>query len=247
MKALLKHAMGRALDVILPPRCVISGEIVDRQGMIAPDIWSTLDFIADPKCETCGFPFEFDVEEGSLCASCLDYPPHFDSARSALKYENASRSIILGFKHADKTHAALAFTPWLKRAGQGVISRADVIVPVPLHRRRLIARRYNQAAIMAQYLSRETAVPVCLDALIRTRSTAQQGYLGAKDRFKNVKHAFALNPVHVKAMADKIVVLLDDVYTTGATVNECTKALKGAGVREVHILTLARVARDGFG
>jgi ComF family protein len=247
MKALVKHAANLALDTILPPRCVMSGQLVDSQGMIAPDIWAALDFIADPKCDTCGFPFDFDVSEGSLCASCLDYPPSYDSARAAIKYDDASRSIILGFKHADKTHAAAAFTPWLKLAGNDILERADILIPVPLHRRRLIARRYNQAAIIAQYLSKETGVPAMLDALQRRRSTKPQGHMSASQRFKNVRSAFALNPEHLQSIEGKNVVLADDVYTTGATVNECTKVLKAAGAQEVHILTLARVARDGFG
>jgi ComF family protein len=215
--------------------------------MIAPDIWGALDFIADPKCDTCGFPFDFDVSAGSLCASCLDYPPSYDSARAAIKYDEASRSIILGFKHADKTHAAAAFTPWLKLAGQRMLEQGDLLIPVPLHRRRLIARRYNQAAIIAQYLSKETGVPARLDALHRKRATTPQGHLSASQRFKNVRSAFAINPAHAQSIEGKKIILIDDVYTTGATVNECTKVLKAHGAQEVHILTLARVARDGFG
>jgi ComF family protein len=247
MKARVKQAAAMALDTILPPRCVISGKIVDAHGMIAPDIWGELDFVADPKCDTCGFPFDFDVSEGSLCASCLDYPPSYDSARAALKYDEASRGVILGFKHADKTHAAAAFMPWLKLAGQRMLEQSDMLIPVPLHRRRLIARRYNQAAIIAQYLSKDTGVPAILDALQRKRATKPQGHMSASQRFKNVRSAFVLNPEHVQSVEGKVITLIDDVYTTGATVNECTKVLNAAGAGEVHILTLARVARDGFG
>lgn len=247
MKTLLKQTAISFIDTILPPRCVVSGQIVDRQGMIAPDIWAKLDFIRKPQCHTCGFPFDFDVVEGALCASCLDYPKSFDSARAALKYDDASRDLILGFKHADKTHAALAFTPWLKMAGQEMLEEADALIPVPLHPWRLIRRRYNQAAIMAQYLARETNAPVLVDALRRVRPTPPQGHMDAKERYRNVRKAFAVEPKRLPDVKGKTLILMDDVYTTGATVNECTKVLKKAGASKVHILTLARVVKDGFG
>lgn len=247
MKQLLKRGIASCVDTVLPPRCVISGETVDKQGMIAPHMWRQLDFIHGAKCDACGFPFGFDVMEGSLCASCIDYPKSFDSARSALKYDDISRDLILGFKHGDQTHAARAFTPWLKAAGKDMLGVADCIVPVPLHRLRLIKRRYNQAAIMAQYLSKETGVPVLVDGLKRVRSTPPQGHMDTKARYRNVRKAFVVNPKRLNTLAGKTVILMDDVYTTGATVNECTKALKKAGVAAVHVLTLARVVKDGFG
>ncbi len=94
----------QAVDTVLPPRCVVTGETVDQQGMLSPQAWNTLEFITDPVCAQCGFPFDFEVEEGSLCASCLDRPPPFDLARSALKYNDTSRDLVLGFKHGDQTH-----------------------------------------------------------------------------------------------------------------------------------------------
>lgn len=234
-----------AVDTVLPPRCVVTGEIVDKQGMIAPEAWGQLDFIADPICEQCGFPFDFEVEKGSLCASCLDYPPPFEAARSALKYDDVSRDMILGFKHADQTHNVRAFIPWLEKAGAESLQDADILMPVPLHHWRLIKRRYNQAAIIANALSKETKIPVIVDGLKRIRATASQGHLSSGERYKNVKRAFAVNPnANVK---DKTIILIDDVYTTGSTVKECTKVLLKAGAKSVHILTLARVVREGFG
>ena len=254
MKAKIKEIAHHALDTILPPRCVISGDPVDRQGMIAPHIWAKMDFINDPKCTKCGVPFEFsytgmaelagfETEEGLECMQCLDYPPPFTSARAALRYGDETRDLILGFKHADKTHAALAFVPWLKAAGQNMLKEADALIPVPLHRWRLLKRRYNQAAIIAHYLSRETGIPQWHEALLRTRATATQGHLSFDERRKNVKKAFAVNPKTAADIKDKTLILIDDVYTTGATVKECTKALKKAGAKSVHVLTLARVVK----
>ena len=151
--------------------------------------------------------------------------------------------MILGFKHADQTHAARAFVPWLKNAGAEMLEEADVLIPVPLHRWRLLKRRYNQSAIIAHYLAKDMNIPVLHEGLIRTRATPTQGHLNFEQRRKNVKRAFVVNERYLSDIKGKKVVLIDDVYTTGATVKECTKALKRAGVKEVHILTLARVAR----
>ncbi len=239
-----KTLVNQALDAVLPPRCIMTGEIVPAQGMLAPKAWADLDFIADPFCVACGFPFDFTVEKETLCGTCLADTPPFETARAALKYNDASRSVILGFKHGDKTHAVTAFMPWLKRVGTDMIAQADYLVPVPLHRRRLIGRRYNQAAIIAFALGKETHVTVAPDMLVRTRHTPSQGHLKAKERFNNVKKAFSFNSKY--QVKDKTIILIDDVYTTGATVQECAKALLNAGAAKVHVLTLARVVKAGF-
>ena len=234
----------RAVDTVLPPRCIITGEIVDRQGMISPQAWARLNFIASPQCTRCGIPFDFEAFEGMACNSCLERPPPFETARAALKYDEASRYMILGFKHADQTHAVLAFVPWLEKAGAQMLKTADYLMPVPLHRWRLLSRRYNQAALIAQALSRQVDVPVLVDGLMRVRATEVQGYKKAAERHRNVKSAFALNPKYTEHVRGRSIVLIDDVYTTGATVKECTKTLLSAGAGRVDILTLARVVRD---
>ncbi len=229
------------IDTVLPPRCVVTGDLVDRQGMVSPGAWAELDFITEPFCELCGALFEFEVDAGSLCASCLDKRPVFETARAALKYNDTSRDMILGFKHADKMHAVKAFAPWLKRAGEEMLDRADYIIPVPLHYRRMVARRYNQSALIAKALCDDTGHKYVPDVLLRVRATAIQGHMNMKDRLRNVKGAFAVNKRYAQDIKGKNIVIIDDVYTTGATVIECTKALLKAGAAEVHVLSLARV------
>lgn len=246
LRTRVSDVLGMAVDAVLPPRCIVSGEMVERQGMIAPAVWADLDFIADPFCAVCGFPFEFEVEKSAQCASCLANRPPYESARAALKYGDTSRDIILGFKHADKTHAVKAFVPWLKRAGAEMIKEADIIAPVPLHFWRLVSRRYNQAALMANALAQETGKPVIPDLMRRTRATPSQGHLNAKQRFRNVRRAFALGSGHKETIKGKTILLVDDVYTTGATVRECAKILMKSGAAKVHVLTLARVVREGY-
>lgn len=238
----LKNAAMKAVDIVLPPRCVLSGDLVERQGMIAPAAWASLDFIAPPFCDCCGRPFEFEVGQGALCVECLEDRPSFNTARAPLKYNDASRDLILGFKHGDKTHAVLAFVPWLQRTGADMLAYADYLVPVPLHRWRFMRRRYNQAAIMAYALSKVTNIKCIPDLLMRMRPTATQGHLNPGERQKNVRKAFALNPrCDVKG---KNIVLIDDVYTTGATVKECAETLLKKGAARVDVLTLARVYKN---
>ena len=231
---------GEAIDFLLPPRCVVSGVPVERQGMISPEIWGELNFVSDPACKRCGLPFEFNME-ADICAACLDHPPVFDKARAALRYDDGSRSVVLGFKHGDQLHAVKAFTPWLQKAGAGLIRRADIIAPVPLHYWRLVRRRYNQSALMAKDLARESEKTYIPDLLLRTRATPPQGHLKAGERAANVRKAFALGEHKVK---DRNILLIDDVMTSGATANECASVLKKAGANRVDVLTLARVVKS---
>lgn len=240
------RSLDQLIDFIFPPRCIVTGDIVDQQGMLSPQAWGALNFITDPQCNRCGFPFDFDTgeaQEGNVCGACLKHPPIFDKARSALIYDDASRDIILGFKHADQTEAVPSFIPWLHRAGQDILKKADYLVPVPLHRWRILRRRYNQSALIAQYLSRDSKIPALLDVLIRTRATETQGHLKPDQRKRNVRHAFEINDKVKSQIHQKHLVLIDDVYTTGATVSECTKVLLKNGVASVNILTIARVVK----
>ncbi len=239
-----RQFITQLIDTILPPRCVGSGVIVDRQGMLAPKVWAGLDFIGDPQCALCGFPFSFEIEAGTLCGACLDDSPPFVQARSALKYNEASKGLVLGFKHGDKTHAVQAFAPWLKQAGVDIFTQGGILVPVPLHPFRLAARRYNQSALIAQALARETGLRLMLDGLRRVRATPSQGHLKAGERQTNVKKAFALHPKRVSILSGQTVILVDDVYTTGATVKECARTLLKGGVKAVYVLTLARVLKE---
>lgn len=240
----------RAINMILPPRCAVTGEIVDVQGMIAPTAWSRLDFIASPFCTCCGIPFSFDnAEEGEhehehgKCMECLNCPPPFNSARSAVVYNDASRDLILAFKHGDKTHLVKNLTPWLHRAGSKILQETDILIPVPLHLTRLISRRYNQAALITHELSKNTGIEHLPLALKRMRATQSQGHLKNRERAENVHKAFSLCPKHREKLNGKTIALIDDVYTTGATVKECCKILKQYGAAKTHVLTIARVLK----
>jgi ComF family protein len=224
------RAIGRrAVDAVLPPRCLACGEITAEPGAVCGACWQGLDFISAPMCDCCGLPFAYDAGGGALCGECARERPLYGRARSVLVYDDASRSLVLAFKHADRTDAAPAFGRWLARAGGDLVAEADAIVPVPLHRRRLLARRYNQAALLALALGRLSDKSVLVDVLRRTRATPSQGRMGRGQRERNVRGAFAVPDDRRGLIAGKRVLLVDDVLTTGATLSACARALLHGG------------------
>lgn len=249
---MLRGAFGRVLDLLLPPRCLACGEVVASGDLCGP-CWGGISFIGAPFCACCGRPFPFaplaqggspDSDEASpLCAACRENRPVFGRARAVMRYDEASRNLILAFKHGDRTHGARAFGRWMRRAGAEMLDDADLTLPVPLHWTRLFNRRYNQSALLAHAVRAAGGPPVAADWLVRKRSTPPQGKLNGAARDANVKGAFALRPGRA---ADGLrLVLVDDVLTSGATVRECAGVLLRAGAARVDVLILARAGGEG--
>lgn len=237
---LLKHLTQEALDTLFPPRCFACGEMVGGQGSLCAACWGEVDFISAPMCRHCGMPFEVDAGEGGECMPCLQSPPPYATARAVFRYEGESRRLITGYKYYDRTQATPMFARWLARAGAEQLEAADVVVPVPLHPWRLLRRRYNQSALLARALGKLAKKPVLADGLKRIRYTPQQAGLTREQRLENVENAFAVPARRMASLSAKTVILVDDVLTTGATLNACTEALLQAGAKEVHVLVLAR-------
>ncbi len=236
--------IGAILDAVLPPRCLACGVETDSAGALCSECWSEVDFLGPPHCACCGHPFEFEVAPVSVCSACARRKPSFARARAVFRYGNVSRALILRFKYGDRTDAAPAFGHWLARAGKELLSQADLILPVPLHRFRLFTRRFNQSALLARAIGRESDVAVAVDLLVRTRNTRTQADLSPAQRSRNVQGAFAVRPRWRNRLASANLLLVDDVMTTGATIEECTKTLLDAGAASVDVITLARVVRD---
>jgi len=223
------------LDIILPPQDPFSKSDQD---------WEDIQYLDEPCCDTCGFPFEYAVGKGALCAGCLARPPRYISARAAFIYNDASRDIILSFKHGGRTENLSRFAAQLRRAGRGFLSDADLIVPVPLHRTRRIKRRYNQSVLLGRALSRITNASFEPNSLRRIRATASQGGQSAAGRKRNVQGAFAVEERAKERLEGANVVLIDDVMTTGATLDACASVLLRSGANRVDALCLARVIRE---
>jgi ComF family protein len=245
VRAVTGRVLESALDLVLPPRCLGCGSAVEAPGRLCAACWRTLTFLGPPQCRHCGYPLPHALPEEPLCGACAADPPGYHRARAALRYDDGSRGLILAFKHADRTDTAPAFGRWLARAGAELLKDADLVAPVPLHRWRLLKRGYNQAAILAQALARDAGVPLLPDLIQRVRATRSQQGLGGRARLDNITSgAFRAHPWHRRRIEGARVLLVDDVLTTGATVEACARVLGRAGAIQVDVLTLARVVRD---
>lgn len=230
------------LDLLLPPRCPACREIVENNGRFCLQCWTGLTFVTDPVCSTCGAPFDIDRGPGARCGACLETPPRFAAARAALVYSGSARTVLLGFKHGDRQHLVDIMAPQMIRVGRDWLASDTVLVPVPLHRGRLWKRGFNQAALLARTISRRTGSPTAVDALVRVKPTASSRGMGRRARADNVRGAFRV--ARAEAVKGKEIIIIDDVLTTGATVEACARVLLRAGAARVRVLTWARVVRD---
>lgn len=239
----LKSAIRAGLDLVFPPQALDEDRNAPRPQSpgFSAEAWSRITFLDDPVCDGCGVPFEFSLGPGVRCAPCLARPRAFDRARAACLYDDASRGPILQLKHADRTDLAPMFARWLSRAARDLLAEADAIAPVPLHPTRLLRRRFNQSAEVARPLARLWDKAYLADALRRVRATETQGGKSGGGRRRNVAAAFAVPASQAKHVAGKRILLIDDVMTTGATLEGCARALKAAGATCVDVAVIARV------
>jgi ComF family protein len=237
------HILHRILDFFLPTSCSYCSSPVNDSGVpfFCASCWADFSSIDGPVCPLCGRPFDspeaLTKSPDHICLSCRRTPPAFDQAISVGYFEGPLREAIHQFKYRPCRSLGRPLTQWMSkciRPAGGI----DCVVPVPLHIARLRHRGFNQALIIANELIRVFPIPLSYDNLARVRSTVPQVELTGEERIKNVAGAFALRrPDELK---ERDVLLIDDVYTTGATMNECAKVLKNAGAARVTALTIAR-------
>jgi ComF family protein len=240
------HGSLRAvLDTVLPPQCLACDALVSEPGALCAACWDGAAFVSAPFCQACGVPFACDHGPDALCGACVRARPVFERARAVFLYNDVSRDLVTGLKHRDRTHGAPAFGRWLARTGREMVVDADLIAPVPLHRLRLWRRRFNQSALLARAFAREAGCPAKFraDLLQRHRATPTQGGLNAAQRQRNVRGAFVVPARNRAEVAGRRVLLVDDVHTTGATLEACARPLLGARASAVDALVLARVDR----
>jgi len=243
-----RRSAVRALNLIFPPLCVSCRKRVGEAHALCAACWNAISFIEGPLCSRCGSPFEVDPGSETICGACLARPHDFNQARSLFRYDDASKPLILAFKHGDRLDHAPAFARWLERTGRPLFADTALLMPVPLHRWKLWKRRYNQAAVVAEALAKIAGVPHDPLVLEKRRATKSQGEMpSAKARRRNVLSAFRVPAEIVARVRGRNVLLIDDVFTTGATLNACARALKRAGAARVDALTLARVVKPQSG
>lgn len=236
-----RAVLGTALDLALPHLCPACREPLEGKGL-CPACWSKLSFITRPYCERLGIPFVYDPGPGMLSMEAIADPPAYNRARAAMRFDEVSRALVHGLKYGDRLDLSPMMGRWIYHAGRELLADADALVPVPLHWRRLWARRFNQSAMLAAAVSAESGVPIATGVLKRVKATAQQVGLSRAERAANVQGAFRVPKESRGAVAGRRLVLVDDVLTSGATLEGCARALLRAGAANVDALIFARVA-----
>jgi ComF family protein len=230
--------LARIADLALPPRCPGCGEVTAADHRFCADCWAELRFLGPPWCASCQLPFEFDRGEGAVCAECMAAPPPHDGVRAAVAYGAVAREVALKLKYSGRLACAQTMASAMARL---LPAGAELLVPVPLHRWRIWSRGFNQAALIAGALARASGVAADAELLRRVKATPVLRGLGPRGRAKAVAGAFALAPGAGEKLGGKMVVLVDDVHTSGATANACARVLKRAGAGKVILLCWARV------
>lgn len=239
----IAQGLAPLVDFIYPPRCPACGDSIGEQGGLCPGCWSDLVIPSDPSCRSCQRPFgESGPDHNSVCAPCLANPPAHDGIAAGALYGETARKLILALKHGRR----IALAPLLARLIAARVPAAQtgrerIIIPVPLHRKRLWQRGYNQAVLLGRELEKLGCGRLVVDGLVRTRATPSLGGLGAKARGKVLAGAIDVAPKAKAGIAGAEILLVDDVLTSGATSNACVKALKRAGAASVRIACFARV------
>jgi ComF family protein len=237
---LLRAGVRPLVDIGLPALCLACREPVRDNGGLCAACWSKLSFITRPYCERLGIPFAYDPGPGILSMQAIADPPAYGRARAAVRFDEVARSLVHALKYGDRLDLAPPLGRWMARAGQELLAEAGALVPVPLHWRRLWARRFNQSAALANVVAAASGVPVTT-ALRRARATPQQVGLSRTERAHNVQGAFLVPAASRPEIAGRRVVVVDDVLTSGATVDACARALLRAGASGVDVLVFARV------
>ncbi len=234
-----------ALNMIYPPRCLGCGQHVESDFGLCGSCWGETPFIGGTVCDGCGIPLPGRPDpEGVSCDSCIASPPPWGRARAALQYKGMARKLVLGLKHGDRQEVAMPSAKWMAGVTRSLVGENTLVAPVPLHWSRMLKRRYNQSALLAEALAEELGKAYCPDLLQRVRWTQSLDGFNREDRRALLKGAIRAHPKRRHRMAGRSVLLVDDVLTTGATLGACTRACLEAGAIHVNVVALARVTKD---
>lgn len=238
--------INRFFDLIFSSNCKICDKRLDdeRKSCICSFCWSKIELINEPYCKKCGIPLFVEDGIGGICGRCITNKNHFSLARSIGVYDGTLRDAIHLFKYKGKISLANNFMELFKsyfnknKEFKNIFSGVDFILAVPLHKKKLRKREYNQSLVFTELISEYTGIQVLKNYLNRIKTTLPQSKLLREERFKNVKGVFDVT--NYRYFNNKVLLLIDDIFTTGATVNECSKVLLKSGAKEIRVLTISR-------
>lgn len=238
--------MQSALRVLFPPECLSCRASVDSDFALCGTCWRDTPFVIGAVCDQCGTPVlqGDEAPEELRCDDCLRTPPPWARGRAAVLYRDNARSMVLSFKHADRQDLARPMAEWMARAAQPILQPGMLVAPVPLNRWRLLSRRYNQAALLAEKVAGLTGLEYCPDILLRPRATAKLDGKNAHARAETLNGALRLHPRRGDIVQGRHILIIDDVMTSGATLAEATRVLTASGAENVSVLVFARVAKE---
>jgi ComF family protein len=239
----IKKLCKNSFDLLFPARCFLCNSITAETGLCV-DCWQEINFISPPYCKKCGHPFDVEIDKNVLCGNCISSPPPYKQAFGLFKYDEHSRKIIHKIKYSDKTNFIPYFTNILSFGAKEIIGKVDIILAVPMHRLKYLSRKYNQSQLIAYNLAKQNRKLYYPDLIIKAKVNKPQSGLSKKERKANVAGVFAVKEKYRATMKGRKLLLIDDVMTTGETINACTKLLLKKGCKSVYVLTLARTAID---
>lgn len=246
IRTMMLAGLDWSAHMLFPSVCPGCRLRVSRPATLCGDCWRKLRFLERPWCEVLGTPFDQEMGEGVVSAAAIANPPAFDRARAAVSYAGVARQLVQNLKYGDRTDLAPWMARWMLRAGDELFEPGQLVLPVPLHWQRFMWRRFNQSAELARAIAAMKGLAFAPEALRRVKVTRQQVGLGQRERAENVRAAFKVPEAARTRVRGASVLLVDDVYTTGATVSSAAKALKRAGAARVDVLTFARVLSGDF-
>jgi ComF family protein len=239
----IRRWLQGATDVIWPPVCMHCGIGTADPDALCTTCWTGLSLIEKPYCERLGTPFAIDYGGSLISPEAMADPPVFQRARAVCHYDAIAQSLVTRLKFSDRLETAKVMAAMMRSAGRDLLRDADLIVPVPLHGWRLLRRGYNQASVLAHLIAEQSKIPVEDGCLSRVKSTRPQVGLTKAERATNVSGAFRVPPEHKGDAIGRSILLIDDVLTTGSTLNAAARVLLRAGASQVDVLTFARVVK----
>jgi ComF family protein len=239
--------MEKFLKIIFPPKCVLCGKKVNEANTLCNKCWNEVKPIQKPFCSKCSSPLEIDVDENHICLACMKNKPNYIKLRSAFAYNDAVAKIVSKFKFSDAVYLRSFMAKNILRAGVDIIDDINIFIPVPLHLKRLRERKYNQSLLLCNELAKMTNKKVIADFLLKTKHTLPQVGLSETERETNLKNKFFVNQSYVLADYKNFnFAIVDDVVTTGSTINECIKTLNDFGIKNVYALSFAKTTFKKF-